>query len=522
MFGGSAQGDRCARLCQLSQGERVERLSHGVADSRPQVGDGARARAIARAPLFRHARHRDNRPFKGPKNRPHPHLIGGAGESIAAVCATLAVDDPGVAQTANDLLKIGTRQILLLGDVGQRDGLTVIHPGKGDHEAHSVLTARAEGDGAAAMHAASGRFLMFVHAASWGISDGFCRTSDYPIPMSQQIERRIRLSNALPAGFTAHLCDVERDVAGLTTLTNENYHAVGYPLLYSEGDMREDLTAFGVDAHDNAIVVRAPTGTIVGYAWAVGATDSEKPRAYLFGGVHPLFQGIGLGRHLLAWSRDRAEELLAPFPGATIQAQCVEPDARAQRLYVAAGMRPIRYYSEMLLRFSERPTSSRLSDAPIPAGYHTLAIADVDLEALRVLKNHCFADHWGSSPMTPVEWQEYLAAESARPALGEVITDANGTLVAYQLTGAYPQDADTVGHVLWVNNLGVHREHRNRGLARLLLERHLIRARADGYEGSMLGVDAASLTGANRLYESVGYKHHSGAVRFILGDAEFS
>jgi ribosomal protein S18 acetylase RimI-like enzyme len=214
--------------------------------------------------------------------------------------------------------------------------------------------------------------------------------------------------------------------------------------------------------------------------------------------------------------------MLAPFPGATIQAHCIELDQRVQRLYVAAGMRPIRYYSDMLLRFADRPTSSKLSDAPIPAGYQSLAIADVDLEALRVLKNHCFADHWGTSSMTPIEWKEYLAAESARPALGEVVADATGELVAYQLTGAFPQDANTVGHVLWVNNLGVHREHRNRGLARLLLERHLIRAQADGYEGSMLGVDAASLTGANKLYESVGYKHHSGAVRYILGDAEFS
>jgi GNAT superfamily N-acetyltransferase len=340
--------------------------------------------------------------------------------------------------------------------------------------------------------------------------------------MSQTLERLIRLSNALPAGFTAHPCDVERDVAELTTLTNENYHSVGYPLLTSEGDMREGLTAFGIDAANSAIVVRAPTGVIAGWAWAIADTDSEKPRAYLDGGVHPLFHGIGLGRNLLAWSRDRAEELLAPFEGATIQAHTVELDERTQRLYVAAGMRPIRYYSDMLLRFADRPTSSKLSDAPIPAGYQSLAIADVDLEALRVLKNRCFADHWGSAPMSPIEWQEYLTAESMRPALGEVIADMNGELVAYQLTSAFPQDTDTVGHVLWVQNLGVHREHRNRGLARLLLERHLIRAQADGYEGSMLGVDAESLTGANKLYESVGYRHSSGGVRYILGDAEFS
>ncbi|MFZ9767860.1 MAG: GNAT family N-acetyltransferase [Candidatus Limnocylindrus sp.] len=340
--------------------------------------------------------------------------------------------------------------------------------------------------------------------------------------MSQSLDRLLRLSDSLPAGFTAMPCDVEREVAELVALTNANYHAVGYPLLYSEGDLREDLTGAGVDAAANAIVVRAPDGSIAGWAWAIGATDAEKPRAYLDGGVHPGLHGIGLGRSLFAWSKDRAEELLAPFPGATIQAQTVELEERTQRLYVAAGMRPIRYYSEMLLRFADRPTSSTLSDAPLPAGYQSLRIADVDLEELRVLKNHCFADHWGTSSMTPIEWQEYLAAESARPALGEVIATESGQLVAYQLTGAFPQDTDTVGHVLWVNNLGVHREYRNRGLARLLLERHLIRAQADGYEGSMLGVDAESLTGANKLYESVGYRHHSSAVRFILGDEEFS
>ena len=153
--------------------------------------------------------------------------------------------------------------------------------------------------------------------------------------MTRSLERLVRLSNALPAGFTAHPCDVERDVAELTTLTNENYHAVGYPLLYSEGDMREGLTAFGINAANSAIVVRASTGVIAGWAWAIADTDSEKPRAYLDGGVHPLFHGIGLGRALLEWSRDRAEELLAPFPGATIQAHCVElhqHDVADQRL----------------------------------------------------------------------------------------------------------------------------------------------------------------------------------------------
>ena len=76
--------------------------------------------------------------------------------------AALAVDDPRVAEAANDLLQVGAWQVFLLGDVGQRDRLAVIHASEGHHEAHPVLTARAERDGAAAVQAAGDRFLVVV------------------------------------------------------------------------------------------------------------------------------------------------------------------------------------------------------------------------------------------------------------------------------------------------------------------------------------------------------------------------
>jgi hypothetical protein len=58
--------------------------------------------------------------------------------------------------------------------------------------------------------------------------------------------------------------------------------------------------------------------------------------------------------------------------------------------------------------------------------------------------------------------------------------------------------------------------------ATALIERHLARAQRDGFEGVMLGVDTESLTGANKLYERVGFTPRYGGVRYILGDANFS
>jgi hypothetical protein len=38
----------------------------------------------------------------------------------------------------------------------------------------------------------------------------------------------------------------------------------------------------------------------------------------------------------------------------------------------------------------------------------------------------------------------------------------------------------------------------------------------------MLGVDADSLTGANALYERLGYRRLQGSIRYAFGDGDFS
>ncbi|RLT57996.1 MAG: GNAT family N-acetyltransferase, partial [Chloroflexi bacterium] len=143
-------------------------------------------------------------------------------------------------------------------------------------------------------------------------------------------------------------------------------------------------------------------------------------------------------------------------------------------------------------------------------------------EKLRLLHNHCFADHWGSSAMTEVTWHERMEASSVRMAASEAVIDEQGTPVAYQISEEFPQDAETLGNLRWLATLGVHRDYRGKGLATHLIQRHLSQARREGFEGSMLGVDSDSLTGANALYERLGYTRLQGSVRYIFGDAEFS
>ena len=64
-----------------------------------------------------------------------------------------------------------------------------------------------------------------------------------------------------------------------------------------------------------------------------------------------------------------------------------------------------------------------------------------------------------------------------------------------------------------VQVLGVRRPWRKRGVARALLLHAFAEFRSRGLTGAMLGVDAESLTGADRLYEQVGMHV---AARFVV------
>ena len=323
----------------------------------------------------------------------------------------------------------------------------------------------------------------------------------------------------LPAGTTLRPVQPDVDAAALVELVNADAAHVGNPIRDSIEEMMEELTGGEIDVARDTLIAVLPDGSAIGWAFAQRVTNPEKPRVFLFGRVHPAHQGRGIGRALLRWTKARAEEILDGHPGGTVQVQNFEGDTRARRLCESEGARAIRWFAEMVHTFAN--TREEIA-SPLPAGLRVVPYAEVDTEKLRLLHNHCFADHWGSSPMTEVSWCERIEASSVRLAASEVVIDEHGTPVAYQISEEFPQDAETLGNLRWLATLGVHREHRGKGLATYLIQRHLSQARREGFEGSMLGVDSDSLTGANALYERLGYTRLQGSVRYIFGDADFS
>jgi GNAT superfamily N-acetyltransferase len=323
----------------------------------------------------------------------------------------------------------------------------------------------------------------------------------------------------LPAGTTLRPVQPDVDAAALVKLVNDDSAHVGNPIRDSIEDMMEELTGSEIDVVRDTLIAVAPDGSAIGWGFANRVTDAEKPRVFLFGRVHPTHQGRGIGRALLRWTKARAEEILAEHPSGSVQVQNFEGDARAIRLCESEGARAIRWFAEMVHTFAN--TKEEIA-SPLPAGLRVVPYGEMDTEKQRLLHNHCFADHWGSSSLTETVWRERMEASSVRLAASEAVIDEHGTPVAYQISEEFPQDAETLGNLRWLATLGVHREHRGKGLATHLIQRHLSQARREGFEGSMLGVDADSLTGANALYERLGYTRLQGSVRYAFGDAEFS
>ena len=118
------------------------------------------------------------------------------------------------------------------------------------------------------------------------------------------------------------------------------------------------------------------------------------------------------------------------------------------------------------------------------------------------LHEEAFADHWGHEPADLQAFRDVVDGMPS-PEIDRwrfVLVDGRRAGVC-QTGGRY---ADEGGG--WVHNLGVVPHARGRGAGRYVLEQVIAEYAADGRDWVGLGVDTQNVTGALRLYESVGMR----------------
>jgi mycothiol synthase len=259
------------------------------------------------------------------------------------------------------------------------------------------------------------------------------------------------------------------------------------------------------DLQRDTRLVITTAGQIIG---CVEVWDVEKPpvHPWIWGRVHPEWEGKGISTAMMAWAMERAREAIPRAPkGARVSARSgtVSTYTPAKELLQSMGMEAIRFGWNMLLDLDTAP--------PAPIWPEGLSIRNIqlpeDTEAVYRAEDEAFEDHWGYME-TPFEegfkqWKHYVfEIRKPDPALWLLAMD--GDEIAGMVSCRAESDDDPEKG--WVSVLGVRRPWRRRGLGLALLRQVFGEFYRRGKPRVGLGVDSNNLAGATKLYEKAGMR----------------
>nr|WP_293086778.1 GNAT family N-acetyltransferase [Okeania sp. SIO3B5] len=121
--------------------------------------------------------------------------------------------------------------------------------------------------------------------------------------------------------------------------------------------------------------------------------------------------------------------------------------------------------------------------------------------------NETFIDHWNFHDLTVEKLEHKMSYPDYRQDLDLVALTADGTFAAFCICFIRPEDNQRKGtREGRIADLGTRRGFRERGLGKAMLLSGMERLQDVGMDKAILGVDAENPSGANRLYESVGFR----------------
>lgn len=249
---------------------------------------------------------------------------------------------------------------------------------------------------------------------------------------------------------------------------------------FSQADLEGEWLE--LDLERDARVVR-DGDRIVGYGVVRERAEPWRVEAY----VHPDAHGRGIGTLLATELEQDAAGNRAP----TLQNGVLEADAAARALLESLGYHAVRVFREMRIALASAP--------PAPEWPDGLRVAPFDPERdgldFHAAHQEAFADAWHFTPRD-FEWWSKVNLENERfdPTLWCVVRAGDEIAAGTICTG------DTYGGG-YVGSLFTRRPWRGQGVGAGLLRDAFARFWERGEPNVGLGVDAASDSGAFRLYE---------------------
>lgn len=260
-----------------------------------------------------------------------------------------------------------------------------------------------------------------------------------------------------------------------------------------------------------------PEGKLIGYAGIWDATPHVK--LYGWADVHPEWQGLGIGTYLNAWIETRAQQSVSKAPeGARViltQGKW-EIDKAGCDFVQSQGYQLTRYFLRMRIEMDAPPPEAVF---PVGITVRTFAVKpearDTWLRAIVEADREAFKDHWGyvEHPAEEEfqEWKHWIDNDPDHdPSLWFLAMDGEEVVALALCNPKTTEEPD----MAYVDTLCVRREWRRKGIALGMLHHTFGEFYRREIRKASLHVDAASLTGATRLYEKAGMYAERKSINF--------
>ncbi len=279
--------------------------------------------------------------------------------------------------------------------------------------------------------------------------------------------------------------DEGREIADLANRVSDE--------LFGEREETEATVALWLTApelqREHDIRLALEDGVLVGYA---DIAPHPEPKYWLDLRI-PMSAASEVREALIGWGEARAAVRGAEL----IRAFAYDKDQPEKQALERHGYELIRHSYRMRIDFDADPPEL----PEWPEGVTVRAAETLDLEAVFETQMETFEDSWEHSREPYEEWTHWMVEDGLDLSLW-FVAEADGEHAGIAL--CKPHDAEE--GLGWVRVLGVRRQARRKGLGRALLLHAFHEFRRRGFHGVGLGVDAESLTGANRLYENAGMR----------------
>ncbi len=283
----------------------------------------------------------------------------------------------------------------------------------------------------------------------------------------------------------------ERELIGAGDITVERYI--------------EEWRQTGIDLDTSTRIVFSPQGNVVG---CVELWDHFNPpaRPWIWGRVHPAWEGRGIGHAMLTWALDTSLRALDRLPEDARLAPHVAAPSRHHpsiELFEGAGMKLQRYSWRMVRELDEEIPPPQW---PERTQVRTLKYPQ-DLETVYRLQEEAFQEHWGhiERPFDEAfpQWKDFVfKAQGLKPDLW-FLAIRDGQIIGF-INSHEQYDMDE--NMGWIYTLAVLKPYRKQGLGQALLLQAFQALQTRAVRRVGLAVDSRNKTGATRLYERVGMR----------------